>query len=155
MEFLNPDISLSELPKVEKVDFHSIDRKYLTLSMISTVLFWGFVFILGFILISVNKSWVNESLLTFVLPVCAVIIVGQLLLIWLGFRKKLYALRKHDILYQTGLIWHKTIAIPFNRIQHCSVHQGPVARYFGLAQLHVFTAGGSGSDLTISGPDRK
>jgi len=43
------------------------------------------------------------------------------------------------------------MVVPFKRIQHSEVTQGPVDRFFNLAKLRVFTAGGSGSDLTIPG----
>ena len=151
MAFLNPEISLSELPQLEQVAFHPINRKYLKLSLLSTTIFWLFLLIVGLSVVSLNETLTSGALISIGLAVWAVLMVSQLILILLGFKKKAYALRQRDILYQTGLIWHKTIAIPFNRIQHCSVQQGPIARYFGLAQLHVFTAGGSGSDLSIPG----
>ena len=69
----------------------------------------------------------------------------------LGFRHKAYALREHDVLYKRGLIFRKTIALPFNRVQHSEINQGPIERNFNLAALEIFTAGGSQSDLTIPG----
>ena len=36
-------------------------------------------------------------------------------------------------------------------MQHVALHQGLFSRYFGLASLELFTAGGSSSDLKITG----
>ena len=41
--------------------------------------------------------------------------------------------------------------VPFNRIQHIEIDQGPIARYFDLVSLSVFTAGDSSDDLKVSG----
>jgi membrane protein YdbS with pleckstrin-like domain len=62
-----------------------------------------------------------------------------------------YILRAKDIYFQQGFFWTKKMIIPFNRIQHASVHQGPLERYFNIGKLRIFTAGGQSSDLTIPG----
>ena len=41
--------------------------------------------------------------------------------------------------------------VPFSRIQHVEIDEGPLERYFSLATLSVYTAGDSGKDLKISG----
>jgi len=60
-------------------------------------------------------------------------------------------MRQNDIIFKTGLLWQKEIALPFNRVQHCEVAQGPIERIFNLSELKVFTAGGASSDLNIPG----
>ena len=62
-----------------------------------------------------------------------------------------YIIREKDIYFQQGFFWTKRMVIPFNRIQHASVHQGPLERSFKLSKLRIFTAGGQSSDLTIPG----
>lgn len=69
----------------------------------------------------------------------------------IAVRRKGYALREHDILYHTGVLWQRVTAIPFNRVQHVETTSGILERLFGLASLVVFTAGGSGGDLRIRG----
>jgi membrane protein YdbS with pleckstrin-like domain len=53
--------------------------------------------------------------------------------------------------YKSGLISETTTIVPFQRIQHVALHQGLFSRFFGLASLELFTAGGSSTDLHISG----
>jgi hypothetical protein len=43
------------------------------------------------------------------------------------------------------------ISVPKNRIQHVEIRQAIVLRLFKLSKIVIFTAGGSGSDLSISG----
>lgn len=68
-----------------------------------------------------------------------------------GFKRKKFAIRERDILYKEGLIWRSLTVVPFNRVQHAEVHQGPVERLFQLSRLKIYTAGGSTSDMTIAG----
>jgi uncharacterized protein len=62
-----------------------------------------------------------------------------------------YALRELDISYKKGWIFFSHITIPFNRVQHSEISQGPIDRLFHLVTLHIYTAGGSSSDLSIPG----
>jgi membrane protein YdbS with pleckstrin-like domain len=43
------------------------------------------------------------------------------------------------------------VLLPFNRVQHAEVSNGPLQRKYGLATLKFFTAGGSSVDLKIDG----
>jgi membrane protein YdbS with pleckstrin-like domain len=69
----------------------------------------------------------------------------------ISFKKKGFAFRTHDVLFKHGIIATNTIIIPYNRVQHVALHEGFISRYFGLAKIEVFTAGGSASDIEIPG----
>lgn len=71
------------------------------------------------------------------------------------YRMAGYALRTHDIMYKSGVFWHSTTIIPYSRIQHVEISQGPIQSAFGIATLRIYTAGGTRSDLTIDGLERK
>ena len=73
------------------------------------------------------------------------------LLYRISFKKKAYAFRNHDVIYRSGLIATNTMVIPYNRVQHVALHEGFLSRYFGLAKVEIFTAGGSASDIEIPG----
>ena len=45
----------------------------------------------------------------------------------------------------------RVTTVPFNRVQHAAVNTGPLDRYFGLARLEVYTAGGQTADLSLEG----
>jgi membrane protein YdbS with pleckstrin-like domain len=60
-----------------------------------------------------------------------------------------YAMREKDIHYKSGIIWQKTISLPFNRIQHVELESGPLERIFKLTTLKFFTAGGGAADMKI------
>lgn len=82
-----------------------------------------------------------------------------LLSLWLthrGYHLQGYALRARDIVFRKGVIFQNIVTIPFNRVQHCEISQGPIERFFGLKTLEIYTAGGRSSDLSIPGllPDQ-
>jgi hypothetical protein len=81
----------------------------------------------------------------------AILFVLSILWTVLAFPKKSFLLRHHDISYRSGLIVKKMISVPKNRIQHVEIRQAIVLRLFKLSKIVIFTAGGSGSDLSISG----
>ncbi len=151
MIFENNQINTEELPSVSAVDYHLLDPAYLRVSYIGTAIFYVFLFIgpLISIIIIDSEQWAFLKILT---P--AVWLALLIFSFWVtkkGFNLKGYALREKDILYRSGLIFRSTTAIPFNRVQHCEIKEGPIERYFGLKTLQVYTAGGENSDLSISG----
>ncbi len=68
-----------------------------------------------------------------------------------AFLRKGYAFREHDVLFKSGVISITTTVIPYNRVQHVALHEGFFSRQYHLAEIRVFTAGGSGSELEIPG----
>lgn len=70
-----------------------------------------------------------------------------------GFPLRGYALREKDLSYRNGWLFRKQTTVPFNRIQHSEISQGPLGRAFKLARLKIYTAGGASSDLSIPGMD--
>lgn len=150
--FENDQIDISTLPKMEDVEWIPLNKKYLPISLLGT---WIFGFILTGIFLGVNlfNSSLIENKIVMWSIVGAFIFLFSLIstISFFGFKHKAYALREHDILYKSGLIFRKIIALPFNRIQHSEINQGPIERNFDLANLNVFTAGGHNSDMSIPG----
>lgn len=50
-----------------------------------------------------------------------------------------------------GFLWRTDTIVPFNRIQHIDVAQGPLQRFFGLSTLIVHTAGTHNSIVVLPG----
>ncbi|HMP30395.1 MAG TPA: PH domain-containing protein [Saprospiraceae bacterium] len=67
------------------------------------------------------------------------------------YKLLMYAIREKDITVKDGVIFLNTTTLPFNRVQHVEINQSFVQRYFKIATLQLYTAGGSGVDLTLPG----
>ncbi|TVS09872.1 MAG: hypothetical protein EA419_12095, partial [Wenzhouxiangella sp.] len=76
------------------------------------------------------------------------------LIAFLDARRRGWALREHDLIYRSGLIWQRTAILPFCRIQHVETASGPLERLFGLMRVRCFTAGGMAADLSVEGLDQ-
>ncbi len=50
-----------------------------------------------------------------------------------------------------GYMFYSDTVVPFGRIQHIDVDQGPIERRYGLATLSAHTAGTHGSTITLPG----
>ena len=148
-QFTNNVIDLNQLPRFETVEFQKLHPSYWKLVSIN-------ISILALILaaaIGIIYLFVEE--LRNKVPYFGVALVALIFLIFLfsriAFRKKGFAFREHDVLFRNGVIATNTIIIPYNRVQHVALHEGWLSRYFGLATLEIFTAGGSSSDIKIPG----
>lgn len=62
-----------------------------------------------------------------------------------------YAEREDELHIRHGLLTRVQTAVPFGRVQHIDVAQGPVERRFGLARLILHTAGTRGASIPLPG----
>ncbi len=151
MDFTNEQIKPEDIPSVQNIEFSGLDQNYLTVELIAKGLFWLVLGIGAIVFIYINvwdiAQWQQYALFIFLI----IWMVISFALTVFGFRKKKYALRERDIIYQSGLIWRNFTVLPFNRVQHAEVQQGPIDRIFELSRLKIYTAGGSSSDLVIAG----
>lgn len=150
--FTNETIDTTMLPKFEAVAFTALHPNYWKVALVH-------LFVLFFILGSVTGFllFFNEQLMPYQWPLIIfgfILVVAILFFSRLSFRKKGFAFRNHDVLFRSGIISTDTIVIPYNRIQHVALHEGFISRYFGLATIEIFTAGGSSSDIEIPGIEK-
>ncbi len=50
-----------------------------------------------------------------------------------------------------GILWNSDTVVPFGRVQHIDVDQGPIERFFDLATLTVHTAGSHNASVHLPG----
>ena len=147
--FSNETIDTTQLPKFEEVEFSLLHANYWKVTLLNVFLFFLFLGAgLGVLV------FFNQELLLFAAGISAVYFVVLFIVVLLSrisFKKKGFAFRTHDVLFRHGVIATNTIIIPYNRIQHVALHEGFISRYFGLAKIEIFTAGGSSSDLEVPG----
>lgn len=146
--FENPQIDIDTIPNSADIAFVELERSYFKVSLIGSALFSAIFFIPATVLTVQNVFPGYNYIFFLIATVIAIFIIFMTIK---GFKHKGYALRWHDVIYKSGYIWRSQTVVPFNRIQHCEVDQGPIERIYGLASLKIFTAGGSSSDIEIPG----
>ncbi|PKB18593.1 PH domain-containing protein [Flavobacterium sp. 5] len=148
-DFTNETIDTTLLPKFEEVQFSLLHPDYWKVILAGLTLF--------FVVIAIGVGTIlyfNEELFLFITELSIIYIVLLLLVVFMSrisFKKKGFAFRTHDVLFRHGIIATNTLVIPYNRVQHVALHEGLLSRFFGLASIEVFTAGGSSSDIQIPG----
>ena len=120
---------------------------YVKVVRLSTVLF-----VLPFVIGALAMEFAG------VLPRGAFLVPILLLAIWLIVRAPLR--RYHARGYQMGgdrlrvvrgLLFQSDTVVPFGRVQHIDVHQGPLERAYGLGTLVLHTAGNHNSSVSLPG----
>jgi membrane protein YdbS with pleckstrin-like domain len=147
--FTNETIDTTQLPKFEEVTFSVLDSNYWKVTLINMVLLF-FVLGIGFGIF----LFFNQKFSPYTIEFAIAFVVLSLIVVFfsrINFKKKAFAFRTHDVLFRHGVVATNTIVIPYNRVQHLALHEGIVSRYFGLATIEIFTAGGSSSDILIPG----
>src|SRR5688572_366840 len=92
------------------------------------------------------------------LPRGVFLIPVLLLAIWLIVRAPLrryhargYQMGADRLRVVRGLVFRSDTVVPFGRVQHIDVHQGPVERGYGLATLVLHTAGNHNASVSLPG----
>ncbi|WP_298154809.1 PH domain-containing protein [Flavobacterium sp.] len=150
--FTNNKLDTKQLPRFEAVELTKLHRFYWKVVLINTLI----VMIIVGIVLGV-ASYNLEEWIDYQMEISTGYVAFTALLVFflrLGFRKKAFAFREHDVIYRRGVIATNTIVIPYNRVQHVSLHEGFVSRMFGLAKVEIFTAGGGSSDIEIPGIEK-
>ncbi|MFA6218877.1 MAG: PH domain-containing protein [Erythrobacter sp.] len=81
-----------------------------------------------------------------------------LLALWLLIRMPMrryaargYSLEGERLRVVRGILFRSDTVVPFGRVQHIDVDQGPLERAFGLATLTVHTAGTHNASVSLPG----
>ncbi len=92
------------------------------------------------------------------LPRGAFFVPVLLLALWLIIRVPLrryqargYQMGVDRLRVVRGLVFRSDTVVPFGRVQHIDVHQGPLERGYGLATLVLHTAGNHNASVSLPG----
>lgn len=95
-----------------------------------------------------------SSVLPIWAPGIAFLLIALLLVIYLPmkrFRSRGYHMADDRLRVVKGVMFHADTVVPFSRVQHLDVEQGPLERAFGIARLILHTAGTHNSSVTLPG----
>ena len=62
-----------------------------------------------------------------------------------------YAMSADRLRVVRGLMFHYDTVVPFGRVQHIDVNQGPLERFFAIATLTLHTAGTHNASVNLPG----
>jgi membrane protein YdbS with pleckstrin-like domain len=144
--FSNEPVDVSGLPQLAEENFVPVHPNFLRVSLIGSAIFAVIVLAIGVVvtvLVPSNK-WIPILVMAVLLAFTALSAALKVLEV----RNIAYQVRQHDLSYRNGVLVKTVQTVPFVRVQHARVAQGPVQRAFGLATLAINSAG---PDLNIAG----
>lgn len=145
------NLQVKSFPDITEIEFESIDKNFLKVILLNTILFFLILYVGLTVAIYFNTFEEVSNYIYIFYLVITVVFLSIILIKFIGFKKRKYAIRDKDISYKCGIFFKSLTTVPFNRIQHIEIDEGPVSRFFGLSKLNVFTAGDSSDDLEING----
>ncbi len=151
IHFTNDQVDIEQLPAVEHLSYQHLHKDYLTVEMIATAIIMSIISIAMLSFLGFNDLSIPTFVPWLMIAVLISFVSFVFYVTWRGYKNKQYALRHLDIHYKEGIWWRSNTVIPYNRIQHVEVQQGPIERMFDLSKIKIYTAGGSSSDLSIGG----
>lgn len=149
MEFSNLQVNLNEIPDFKSVELQPISKKYKNVLWIG----WCIPFLILLLAPLIAFYFISFPVLYLlgVYSVLVIIFTFSAIEIHKGFPRRKFGVRELDIIYQKGFFVSTETIVPFKRVQHIEIKQGPLLRLFKLYALKLFTAGASTGDLVISG----
>ncbi len=84
----------------------------------------------------------------------SVLLIAVLLLLRLPARRygaRGYQMSAARLRVVRGLLFRSDTVVPFGRVQHIDVDQGPLERFFGIATLTLHTAGNHNASVALPG----
>jgi membrane protein YdbS with pleckstrin-like domain len=144
--FVNEPIDVSELPRLDESSFLPMHPNFLRVSLIGNAIFAAVTVLVGttVAVLVQSRPWIPLLVMAIMLSLTAVTAVLKVLEV----RNIGYQVRDHDLSYRSGVLVKTVETVPFVRVQHARISQGPIQRSFGLATLEVNSAG---PDLQIHG----
>lgn len=137
--FQNIQVPAYGIPKAEEIKLEPLKKELLYADFISLGIFLFIILLSFFISVFVFREIGNY----FILILIGILTFFSFLAYagWKEFKLKGFALREKDIIVRDGWLWRSCHIIPFARIQHVVLNQGPIDRLFELAEIIIYTAG--------------
>ncbi len=112
------------------------------------------VVVIGVIVAQGGKGWLLLPLVVLLIVVDALFDVVAYVAIHLRYDTTWYVMSDRSLRIRRGIWVIQEVTATFENVQNVKISQGPLQRYFGIANLVVETAGGGGSEKPGGGAHR-
>jgi len=139
-------------PVAEGEELTQLHPNYRTVLRLQTVFF--FIPVLIGALIAEAAMAANDA------PIPSGVVAGSLLLLAIvliiripqrRFAARGYQMSADRLRVVRGILWRSDTVVPFGRVQHIDVDQGPLERAFGIATMTLHTAGTHNASVDLPG----
>lgn len=151
--FRNELVDARALPRIPLESFSSLPPAYLKKRVVVAAILAGAEMLVVGVLWLVPALRIEVPLDVRLRVTSALVLAGGwgAIVAFRGYARMSYLVREHDITFRRGWLVRSQVTVPKSRIQHAEVQRGPLDRKMGLSALKLYTAGSSGSNLSIPG----
>lgn len=139
------DETLPDLPAEEPLT--PLDPRYVTLMRIKAVL-WALPFVIAALVGEVSGELFAGA---FLVPVVLLAFVFAVMTPLRRYHARGYHMGADRLRVVRGVLFRSDTVVPFGRVQHIDVEQGPLERAYGLARLVLHTAGTHNASVLLPG----
>ena len=136
-----------ELAAGERDELTPLHPNYVKLMRLATVLL-ALPFVVGALVLELADKLPRGAFLAPVLLAALYLIVRAPLR---RYHARGYQMGSDRLRVVRGLVFRSDTVVPFGRVQHIDVSQGPVERAYGLGTLVLHTAGNHNASVSLSG----
>lgn len=151
----NRQIILEDTDRVENLNYHPVEKKYINVMLINKCIIYILLLLLPLFALFFEEFDNRIPIILTTDIIVLLIAVTDLAMTKKACTFKGYAIREKDITYRRGIIYHRTTTMPFCKIQQVSISQSPVARIFGLYCVDITNGAQLESGLSIPGLNEK
>lgn len=119
--------------------WHQLARAYMWVRLISLGVLFAAIAVAATLLVLFTGAvwvWIPGGVAIVVVAVMIAIAPRQV-------RAFGYQLRQDDLVFRRGILWQRSVAVPYGRMQLVDIEHGPLDRGFGIARLKLVTAAAS------------
>lgn len=129
-----------------ELEWRRVSPKYVWVDLLTTLI--GALVSVGALLVPVLVTRIGWL---WVLPA----VVGAVFIVTLALTPRRvraigFVLREDDLVFRRGILFQRTVAVPYGRMQLVDINRGPFDRAFGLSELKFVTAAAA-TGVTIPG----
>jgi membrane protein YdbS with pleckstrin-like domain len=147
-----PPATTPEAPSLyDDEALNKVDSNYVTALRISAVL-TAIPFLIGAFVL--EGALADMSPAPFGAIVGLVVFIALIVIVRLPSRRwnaRGYNMSADRLRVVKGVLWHSDTVVPFGRVQHIDVDQGPIERALGIATLTLHTAGSHNASVLLPG----
>lgn len=145
-----PSLTQAQYIPLATLPLQAVDANYPKLLLIVSIAITLLITLVITIFGLINPD-IPTSVTLSILPCYALLALIVIKLIHLKAKRIAYGVFEHELVLREGLFWVSTTALPYTRLQHVNLSQGPLERRYSLVTLKCFSAGSGVAEIDLPG----
>lgn len=143
------------IDRVGELSYVPLEKSYIKAHAVMTACAWLGLMLLPLFMLLTDEFGGRDLIVICAETTMLAAALVNLVILPKAYAYKGYAVREHDITWRSGIIFPKTVTIPFCKVQQVSIRQNPVSRMFGLYAVDIVNGAQMLAETVIPGLTRE